>query len=235
MNVNDRRDATFLTPREQEIVGAVIEILQDTLRQRDAQIGELLTRVAALEQRKAFAYLGIWDQDEQYREGDFVTHSGSLWHCDSAMTRARPGTSERLATRREARARRMRLPQTLAQINATLRARDAAGLSVEVVDVSGEPLRDGRGGLFMRLRFVLDDGDEFQIDTAEASEFLRACMAQPRHQRARRIELPRWSPRVRFIYITRRHSSAFFDAEYARPCIRWALVEWHPLCMNSPL
>jgi hypothetical protein len=66
------------------------------------------------------------------------------------------------------------LPQLLATVNATLAARHAAGLSVEVVDVKPQALRDDRVGLFMRLRFYLDDGDAFEVDTLEASDLLRA-------------------------------------------------------------
>jgi hypothetical protein len=71
----------------------------------------------------------------------------------------------------------MKLPRTLLAINTALAARHAQGLSVEVVDVSGEPLRDDRGRLFMRMTFTLDDGAHFNVDSDEASEFLRACMA----------------------------------------------------------
>lgn len=48
-------------------------------------------RVAALERRKAFTYRGVYDENEEYEQNDFVTHQGSLWHSDRT-TRARPGT-----------------------------------------------------------------------------------------------------------------------------------------------
>ena len=62
----------------------------------------------------------------------------------------------------------------LATVDATLRARYAAGLSVGLVDCSGEILRDDRVGLFMRLRFTLDDGDMLEIDSVEMSDMRRA-------------------------------------------------------------
>ena len=43
------------------------------------------------------------------------------------------------------------------------------------------------------------------------------------------------SARVGFIYITSPPFFRLFYAEYARPCIRKPLVEWHPLCMDFAL
>ena len=85
--------AAGLTAHERDIAEALLEAVAGELRSLNAKVGELQTKLAALEQRKAFSYLGVWDEAEVYREGDFVTHSGSLWHCDSSLTRARPGTS----------------------------------------------------------------------------------------------------------------------------------------------
>ena len=64
-----------------------------------------------------------------------------------------------------------KLPHTLAQINAVLGARHAAGLSVEVIDVKPQALRDARGE-FMRFR-LLDDGDVFHVDSLEMSDVMR--------------------------------------------------------------
>lgn len=48
-------------------------------------------RIAALErQTSEFKYLGIWDATRTYRPGNFCTHDGSVWHCNTE-TRARPG------------------------------------------------------------------------------------------------------------------------------------------------
>lgn len=44
---------------------------------------------------KAAAYRGVWKEGEEYTLGDFVTLSGSLWHCNvDAGTKAKPGTGE---------------------------------------------------------------------------------------------------------------------------------------------
>lgn len=37
-------------------------------------------------------YLGVWREGREYHAGDFVTRSGSLWHCNRD-TAERPGTS----------------------------------------------------------------------------------------------------------------------------------------------
>jgi hypothetical protein len=50
----------------------------------------LSARIAELEQAKGISYRGIWSEDEQYSEGDYVTHAGSLWHANET-TRSRPG------------------------------------------------------------------------------------------------------------------------------------------------
>ena len=91
--------------------------------------------------------------------------------CSTARPRSTSiGASPRLATIRLKRF----TPQLLATVDATLRARYAAGLSVGLVDCSGEILRDDRVGLFMRLRFTLDDGDTLEIDSVEMSDMRRA-------------------------------------------------------------
>ena len=52
-------------------------------------------RIAALEAKQGnFKYCGVWsEQQPEYQVGNFVTHQGSLWHCNCAGTMARPGTS----------------------------------------------------------------------------------------------------------------------------------------------
>jgi hypothetical protein len=50
----------------------------------------LLARLETLEKRPTLKYLGTYDPDTQYQQGDFVTHSGSLWHCKSACQGQKP-------------------------------------------------------------------------------------------------------------------------------------------------
>ncbi|WP_156752673.1 hypothetical protein [Mesorhizobium sp. WSM3873] len=47
-------------------------------------------RVKQLEER-SFEYKGVWKADERYKRGHFVTHSGSLWHCELAGSGIVPG------------------------------------------------------------------------------------------------------------------------------------------------
>lgn len=70
--------------------GEKIAELESLIRRVNALEG-LEARIKALEDRPALKYLGVW-KEGAYREGDFVTDHGSLWHCHSA-THMRPGTS----------------------------------------------------------------------------------------------------------------------------------------------
>ncbi len=58
----------------------------------------LLDRLDALEaQQKNLKYVGTYEAGRQYQPGNFVTCSGSLWHCDTAT--GEPSRRERrLAT-----------------------------------------------------------------------------------------------------------------------------------------
>jgi hypothetical protein len=49
----------------------------------------LKTRVAELEARQ-LKYSGVYQDGEVYRVGEMVTHSGSLWHCETT-TASKPG------------------------------------------------------------------------------------------------------------------------------------------------
>ncbi len=54
----------------------------------------LAARVKALEAElrtaRAVAYRGVAATGSRYRQGEFATHGGSLWHCDCDTT-ATPG------------------------------------------------------------------------------------------------------------------------------------------------
>jgi hypothetical protein len=70
-------------------------------------IARLEARIADLEARPTMQYRGTWEAGKQYVPGDFCTHGGSVWHCNSA-TLDRPGatpTSWTLAVKRGADAR----------------------------------------------------------------------------------------------------------------------------------
>ena len=57
----------------------------------DRHVKELEAEVKQLEARPGFKYWGVWSGARECSPGDFVTHSGSLWHAN-ATTRSRPGT-----------------------------------------------------------------------------------------------------------------------------------------------
>ena len=51
---------------------------------------EFELRVKLLEQKGALEYAGTFEPGRQYVRGNFVTHFGSLWHCNGA-TKESPG------------------------------------------------------------------------------------------------------------------------------------------------
>jgi hypothetical protein len=78
----------------------------------------------------------------------------------------------------------MNLPTLLADVNAELRRRGAAGLSVRVVNYRPEVLADDEMGLFLRVHCEMDDGDTFSKDTLECVALLiRAADAAAQHAR----------------------------------------------------
>ena len=77
-----------------------------TQAQLDKQIGDMLKRIGEilgehfatirkrleeLESTSMGKYCGTWQEGGNYEPGNFVTASGSLWHC-RARTGTRPGT-----------------------------------------------------------------------------------------------------------------------------------------------
>jgi hypothetical protein len=77
-----------------ELARVVFSTLFECDKRLAKSIERLEAKLAALEQRKAFSYCGVWDGSETYTEGDFATHAGSLWHCNAATSRSRPGTDD---------------------------------------------------------------------------------------------------------------------------------------------
>ena len=64
--------------------------VQDRIKKENALLS---ARIADLESRMSeFQYCGVW-HDGAYKRGNFVTHDGSLWHCDVDNTDAKPGTN----------------------------------------------------------------------------------------------------------------------------------------------
>jgi hypothetical protein len=50
-------------------------------------------RVSELEARPELRYIGVWSKDEQYVEGNCVTHDGNVFVCVAPKTKAKPGPS----------------------------------------------------------------------------------------------------------------------------------------------
>lgn len=65
-----------------ELLRAAGRVLQPRLTALEKRIEEL--------EKFPFVYVGTHRDGNDYRPGEFVTHKGSLWHCDTPTTN-RPG------------------------------------------------------------------------------------------------------------------------------------------------
>jgi hypothetical protein len=71
----------------------------------DRSFEQFERRLEALEAKQAehvgIKYLGVFAEGTEYSLGNFVTHAGSLWHCET-RTKSRPGSDGcwKLATKR---------------------------------------------------------------------------------------------------------------------------------------
>jgi hypothetical protein len=58
----------------------------------ESRVQPLRQRIDELENmQREFCYRGVWAVGS-YKRGNFVTHDGSLWHCDADNTDTKPGT-----------------------------------------------------------------------------------------------------------------------------------------------
>jgi hypothetical protein len=58
----------------------------------ESRVQPLRQRIDELENaQREFCYCGVWATGS-YKRGNFVTHDGSLWHCDADNTDTKPGT-----------------------------------------------------------------------------------------------------------------------------------------------
>jgi hypothetical protein len=80
------------TQREAALAEALLEAVAGELRSLKAEVGELKTKVAALEQRKVMSPKGVWHPDAEYEEGDAATDRGSLWLAVRRSRGCRPGS-----------------------------------------------------------------------------------------------------------------------------------------------
>ena len=58
------------------------KVTAEALKQRDAVIKRLEARVDELESRGNLKYCGVYKNGQMYYLGNFVTHGGSVWHCN---------------------------------------------------------------------------------------------------------------------------------------------------------
>jgi hypothetical protein len=92
-DVYARRSTTVLA----DIVDGMGTVFMQSLWMHGGLIRSLADRIVVLEvqlaavQLRGFNYAGVWKVGEGYVAGCFVTHDGSLWHCN-AETHDRPGT-----------------------------------------------------------------------------------------------------------------------------------------------
>jgi hypothetical protein len=78
--------------------------LEDESLVNSGWFNEIFRRLQALEQRQAtpFTYEGVYADDKAYVRGNFVSHTGSLFHCECPTKGNAPGTGPafRLAVKR---------------------------------------------------------------------------------------------------------------------------------------
>lgn len=74
----------------QVIVEAIAPVLHEhVIKLLDSKCAKLQERVAELEQRRGMRFRGVWNQHDQYDEGDFATDHGAGWVA-KCLTRQRP-------------------------------------------------------------------------------------------------------------------------------------------------
>jgi hypothetical protein len=81
-----------MTLREKEnLIQAIALFIKDQVKEA---VAPLKARLAELEALPKLKYCGVWHPEGQYVEGNFVTHGGSLWHCNAKSTGRQPGNSD---------------------------------------------------------------------------------------------------------------------------------------------
>ena len=68
------------------------QLLPTIARFVESRVKPLRQRIDELEKmQREFCYRGVWAVGS-YKRGNFVTHDGSVWHCDADNTDCKPGT-----------------------------------------------------------------------------------------------------------------------------------------------
>jgi hypothetical protein len=75
-------------------ISAIVEGVAECVREYvERKLNPLIARLDAVEKATAaFKFCGVWNAARAYQRGNFVSHSGAMWHCevDSAVG-AKPG------------------------------------------------------------------------------------------------------------------------------------------------
>jgi hypothetical protein len=87
----EAKTETYIEPVPEEEL-AILETIGRELRKRDDTIARLEERLERLEEGKA-RHAGTWQAGRSYGAGEFVTRSGSLWHCKRDFATGEPGAS----------------------------------------------------------------------------------------------------------------------------------------------
>ena len=74
-----------------EIPKVIGRVLRERFQKSDARVDELEKRIATLEARPTLEHRGIWNAQETYPPGTFITHSGSMWYSGIQTKGMRPG------------------------------------------------------------------------------------------------------------------------------------------------
>jgi hypothetical protein len=92
----DKWKGAGFTPREQDVVESIVEVIAEVLRPLQREVGELKTKVAEVERQKganlADAFQGAHLAGRTYQRGDLVQRSRRTWLA-LVETRERPGDS----------------------------------------------------------------------------------------------------------------------------------------------
>jgi hypothetical protein len=91
-DVTQKKSAGPTMPFDGDAFGtAVAEAVKGFVAREVASFrSEFELRVKMLEQKGTLEYVGTFEPGRQYARGNFVTHFGSLWHCNGA-TKESPG------------------------------------------------------------------------------------------------------------------------------------------------
>lgn len=78
--------------RIRELVTRVEALEEARASSAPADVSAIERRLAALEQRPALVFRGVWDPSTDYAMGSLAVHGGSTWHADAPSRGVSPGS-----------------------------------------------------------------------------------------------------------------------------------------------